>query len=80
MNNLETMSVEALQETLDQTNAQRDELAAYARQVAAVLNKKLALQAAQDKLAGMSDVERLALAQLLQVNGVPSAEKFGKIG
>lgn len=77
---IEDLSIEQLQETLDQTNAQRDELTAYARQVAAVLNQKQALQSAQDKVAGMSDAEKSALTQVLQASGIASGEAVGTPG
>lgn len=74
MSNLEAMSAEELQERLDGINRQRDELTAEARQVAEVLNRKLALKAAEDKVAGMSEAERAALTQVLQAQGIASGE------
>lgn len=79
MNNLEKMSIEELQERLNQINAQRDELIAEARQVSGVLNLKVALRAAESKLAAMSEVERAALTQVLAVDGIASTEAFGKM-
>lgn len=71
----EQMTADQLQSELDKINANRDALAAQARTVAGLLSKKLAEEAAKAKLEGMTETERAALAQVIQAQGIESAER-----
>lgn len=70
----EEMNADQLQSELDKINANRDALSAEARQVAGLFSKKLAEENAKAKLDAMTDVERAALAQVIQAQGIASGE------
>lgn len=72
--NYEQMTVEQLTAELQRLNEQRAALREQAMGVHAVLDRKQAVETARRKLAEMSDVEKAALAQLVQAEGIESGE------
>ena len=50
------------------------------REIAAVLDGRGVLIAAENKVASMSDPQKAALRQVLGVEGIPSEEKVGTAG
>lgn len=72
--NLEQMSVAELEAELARLTAERARMRDEGLKVHAALDRKQAAAAAQRTLDGMSDVERAALAQLVQTQGVVSEE------
>lgn len=72
--NYEQMTVEQLTAELQRLNEQRAALREQAIAVHAVLDRKQAVETARRKLAEMSDVEKAALAQLVQAEGIESGE------
>lgn len=70
--------LETLANELDEKRlAVRDEMRALRR----VIDAKLAAQSAADKLARMSDAERMALLQMIEEAGsIESAVKMGDLG
>lgn len=73
--NLEQMTVAELEAELARLTAERAALRERALTVHAVLDRKQAEQRAMRTLAGLSDVERAALAQVVQAQGVESGER-----
>lgn len=69
-----------VQADLDEVNARRDDDLAKARVLAAELDEAVAYEKAQAALAGMSDVDRAALAQVIKTDGIESAAELGKVG
>lgn len=80
MGDLERLSIEELEQELGEINSQRDELAVVARQVSAVLNRKVGEREVRRKLEKMSEGERAALAQIIRAEGIESGEAVGQIG
>lgn len=74
---MDNLTIEELESKLAEIEARRDELKTQARAIVRVLDAKRAAAAAAAKLAAMSDVERAALAQLVQAQGIASGESFG---
>lgn len=72
--NFEQMTVEQLTAELQRLNEQRAALREQAMAAHAVLDRKQAVATARRKLAEMSDVEKAALAQLVQAEGIESGE------
>jgi small-conductance mechanosensitive channel len=79
VNNLEQLSIEDLQAQLNEINVLRDKLAGQAREISAILARKQAEAAAQHKLASMTEVERAALAQIIQAGAIGTGEEFGEL-
>lgn len=73
------MTVAELETELAAVNSQRSELSQKAKEIAAELDSVRTLEAAKQKFASMPDAERLALAQVLNAQGIASAEAFGKM-
>ena len=73
-------TVEELEAQLTQYHAQLKALKAKKREVSAQLDAALVSKAAHDKLAAMSDAERMALAQTLSAMGVAPASAVGTPG
>lgn len=73
--NYEQMTVEQLEAELARLTAERARLRDEGLKVHAALDRKQAAAAAQRTLDGMSDVERAALAQLVQTPGIVSGEQ-----
>ena len=71
---LDEMTVEELDEMIQALMAQRAELKTQQVKVQQVRDKKAAIEAAQAKVAALSDVERAAMLQVLAPEGVPSGE------
>lgn len=61
----EEMTIEELETTLAEVEVQRDALKVQAREIVAVLDQKRTFEAAQKKLAGLSETERAALREAL---------------
>ena len=80
MANYDEMSITELQERKQELTHQFEEIRAERKAVNAVLNRKLEQQAAQERLANMTDNERTAMAQAINANGIGSGEAFGEIG
>lgn len=70
-------TVETIEAELAAVNAERDTLAAKARQLSQELSEAKAHQSVADTIAGMTETERTALAQIVGATSVPSAEAFG---
>lgn len=73
--NLEQMTVAELEAELARLTAERAALRERGLAVHAVLDRKQATERAQRTLAGLSDVERAALAQVVQAQGIESGER-----
>lgn len=80
MANLDKLSIAELEAMLTDLHTERKALVARKRDVARVLDAKLVEQAAHDKLAAMSDTERAALRQALNVEGIASSAAVGTPG
>jgi len=80
MADLNAMTLEELEELEPNLAEARAALALQHKAVRAAIDARRAIHEAAAKLAGMSDAEKLALAQVLRAQGIESAEKFGKIG
>lgn len=66
MSNYAEMSVEALQEALARNAEARAALKVEAQAIHAELDRKQATRAAQERVAGMSDVEKAAVLEALR--------------
>lgn len=77
MNPYESMSIEELEAELSQRRAEIDLAKEELRQLVKLYDAKVAERDAAAKVAQMSDIERAALAQVIQAYGIPSAEQFG---
>lgn len=73
--NYDQMTVAQLGAELERLTAARAALRDEGLKVHAALDRKQAAVAVQRTLDGMSDVERVALAQLVQTHGVVSGEQ-----
>jgi len=78
-NEYEDFSIEELEAaiaaiTLEQSRLKQQKLAIHS-----VLDRKMQTAEATRKLAAMSDSEKAALLQVMQAEGIPTAEEFGEI-
>ncbi len=76
---LEEMSEEELTVIIDDLGHQRQALRDEAHAFAVVRNRKRAENKARERVARMSDDERQALAQVVQVDGVAPKEAVGEV-
>lgn len=73
----ETMSVEELEMELAEQRAKIDTAKDELRELVKFYDAKVAERDAAEKVARMSDLERAALVQVIQTQGIPSEENFG---
>jgi len=74
------MSIGELRVLKREATAKLVELRETRKAVNAALNAKLEMQAAREKVAAMSDAERVAMAQVVSgAGGVESGEQFGDL-
>jgi hypothetical protein len=76
----DTWSIKRLEGKLQDLTEKRAALKAEAQEVHAALDRAQAAQAAEERVASMSDVERAALAQAIAANGIESGEAVGTPG
>jgi hypothetical protein len=79
MNKYEGMSLEQLDAAISELQAQKDAVREELKAANAARDSKIAQEAARAKLASLSDVERAALAQVIQAEGITSTESFGNL-
>jgi hypothetical protein len=77
---LSKMSSEELEAHYQELDGQRAAIQAEARLVRAEIDQRVAAAEAARKLASMSDREKAALIQMLEAQGIESAEGFGSPG
>lgn len=65
---------------LDEANAKRVAAVAAARELAVEYDEAVAYEEAQAALAGMTDTQRAALAQVIKTDGVASSATVGEVG
>lgn len=75
----EEMSEEELTVLIDDLGHRREELRGEAHALAVVRNRKRAENKARVRVAAMSDEDRQALAQVVQVDGVAPVEAVGEV-
>lgn len=77
---LEEMTVEELEQHIQQLDERKQEIRQAQRTAHEVLDRKNAAVVAQAKLETMSDPEKQALVQAIQAEGIPSQEAVGSPG
>ena len=78
--NYEQMTLAELQKRQQEIMADKSKLSDEARQVQAAIDAKQSVAKIYQTLGKMDENERAALAQVLGVQAIPSAEAFGNIG
>ena len=78
--NYEQMTLAELQKRQQEIMEEKSKLSDEARQVQAAIDAKQSVAKIYQTLSKMDDNERAALAQVLGVQAIPSAEAFGNIG
>ena len=78
--NYEQMTLAELQKRQQEIMAEKSKLSDEARQVQAAIDAKQSVAKIYQTLGKMDENERAALAQVLSVQSIPSAEAFGNIG
>lgn len=78
--NYEQMTLAELQKRQQEIMAEKSKLSDEARQVQAAIDAKQSVAKIYQTLSKMDENERAALAQVLGVQAIPSAEAFGNIG
>jgi hypothetical protein len=73
-------TVEEIDEELMKLGQKRDQIKAEMLDLTRVRDEKAALEAAEQRVATMSDPERAALLQTLQAGGIESDHKMGTPG
>ncbi len=77
--NYENMTIEELEARNRELNAQRDAIREEQLKIKAVLDRKIALRSAQQKLASLSETERAALSLVIsKAGGIESREQVGR--
>lgn len=77
---LKNMSLAELNELKKKLEAEKEEIHEQLRAISRAIEGKQAEKAIADKIAGMSDSEKKAMAQALQAEGIKSGEKVGTPG
>lgn len=77
---LKNMTAEELESRYQEIEGERAALQVEAREVRAEIDRRAAEAEAVRKLATMSDPEKAALMQMLEAQGIQSAEAFGTPG
>ena len=78
--NYEQMTLAELQKRQQEIMEEKSKLSDEARQVQAAIDAKQSVAKIYQTLSKMDDNERAALAQVLGVQAIPSAEAFGNVG
>ena len=78
--NYEQMTLAELQKRQQEIMEEKSKLSDEARQVQAAIDAKQSVAKIYQTLGKMDENERAALAQVLGVQAIPSAEAFGNIG
>ena len=76
---IENMSADEIEAEINKLTAQKAELRAKQRLLQAALSKQLAQEAAAQLAKNLSDAQKAALAQVLNSQGIESAEEFGEM-
>lgn len=78
--NYEQMTLAELQKRQQEIMEEKSKLSDEARQVQAAIDAKQSVAKIYQTLGKMDENERAALAQVLGVQSIPSAEAFGNVG
>ena len=76
----ENMSPEELRVENEKYNLLRDEIRAFQKKLIIIRERKVAEETAKQKVAAMSDVEKVALAQVLSPESIKSKEGVVGLG
>lgn len=76
----EGMTINELNAKLTEIHSEQKRIRAEKKEVAAILDKLLTEKAVRDKLAAMSDAERMALLQMIQADSIASESAVGAPG